>query len=192
MKYIFVLAQIKKCPSVIQWGWLVNSQEALERFIEIKVNGLTKEYMQMKTMEKPGSHYASEVQWGIDFTLHYYDQNSKNKKRTSIIDDSNILHNKFIEPVIKLYLRDGALLAWQNMFSLAPISGYKYLKTITKDTLKFPETSYTEKDIKITQWKGGTHYYAKVGSTEIEHNGEKKFNTYEEANKYAKKFIKET
>ena len=55
--------------------------------------------------------------------------------------------------------------------------------TVYRDKLLFP--NYTKKDIRVSRWGGGQHYYAKVGEIEVKEyiDGEiiMKWNTYEEA-----------
>lgn len=61
---------------------------------------------------------------------------------------------------------------------------YDVLETVESDRMIFPS------DLKITivQWPHGTHWYAKVGSTDVVVDGERKWNTYEYAEKMANKF----
>jgi len=57
--------------------------------------------------------------------------------------------------------------------------------TITNEIVKsvediiFPE--FIEKDIRITKWEGGTHYYVYVGPYNIVYKGTRKWNTEKEA-----------
>jgi hypothetical protein len=58
---------------------------------------------------------------------------------------------------------------------------------IENNKVVFP--TYEKKDIRIKQWEGGTHYYAYVGAFQVEWDGQKKWNTREEAQKYAGYFL---
>ena len=58
---------------------------------------------------------------------------------------------------------------------------------IHKKDLVFPE--FSEKDIRITKFPYGRHYYAYIGMTEVKDGDEIKWNTYEEAYKRAKAYI---
>ena len=49
---------------------------------------------------------------------------------------------------------------------------------------------YTEEDIKIIQWRKGTHYYAKIGREDVEINGAIKWDTWEEAYNKALEYLK--
>lgn len=59
--------------------------------------------------------------------------------------------------------------------------------TVYRDKILFP--NYTEKDIRISKWGGGQHFYAKVGEIEVKEvvDGEiiMKWNTRDEAYKKA-------
>ena len=63
---------------------------------------------------------------------------------------------------------------------------YETLETLESDRMIFPSNH----KISITQWEGGKHWYAKVGNTEVVVDGERKWNTYEYAEKMANKFLK--
>jgi len=55
---------------------------------------------------------------------------------------------------------------------------------------KIAVCKYTEKDINITKFDGGKHYYATIGGAEvIDEWGDKKWNTYEFAEKTSKKYL---
>lgn len=65
----------------------------------------------------------------------------------------------------------------------------KVEKVVTKEDYVFPE--FTDADIKIIQWRGGKHYYAKVGGIDVVWEGEQKWNTRRAAREAAKNFLKE-
>ena len=48
---------------------------------------------------------------------------------------------------------------------------------------------YTDDDIRLTQWTGGSHWYARVGSHEVEVSGETKWATANEAATHAEAFM---
>lgn len=53
-----------------------------------------------------------------------------------------------------------------------------------------PICKYTEKDIKITKFDGGKHYYATIGGIEVvDQWGDKKWNTHDFAERTAKKYL---
>ena len=62
-----------------------------------------------------------------------------------------------------------------------------YTYSQIKDKLIFP--NYKKDNIKISQFPGGTHWYAYVGNIQIKNGNVNKWNSYEEAYEYATKFI---
>lgn len=68
-------------------------------------------------------------------------------------------------------------------FSVKPERIYK------KEGFEFP--SFSREDIRIKQWPGGKHFYAYIGNMEIrDENGNIKWNTREEAERQAEKYVK--
>jgi len=66
--------------------------------------------------------------------------------------------------------------------------GYFYLGK--DDVVEEINFRYTEKDIKVTKFEGGRHWYAKVGAITVEDfEGDKKWNTHKYAYNEAKKFL---
>jgi hypothetical protein len=187
MKYKFVLAQINDVTSVVQWGWLVNNTESLMEFMKLKDKKHVKGYLRAKKADMNKQHPSDMLSSGIHWLFRI---NPPKKERPTVVDDLLHMHDEFMTPVIKVFKEYGELLAWNNLFSFAPTGGYKYLRIITKSILIFPEITYTEKDIRIIQWKGGTHWYAKIGNIDVEINGESKWSTWKEANNNAKKYLK--
>lgn len=54
----------------------------------------------------------------------------------------------------------------------------------------FPK-NYTDEDIKLSKWPGGKHWYAKVGTMDVEVDGQVKWNTQKRAKEMANRFIEE-
>lgn len=68
--------------------------------------------------------------------------------------------------------------------------GMRILKTVQTETFKFPDVLYAESDIRITQFNGGKHFYAKVGDFQVvDKDGDTKWNTRQFAETVAKKFL---
>lgn len=59
----------------------------------------------------------------------------------------------------------------------------EYTQFCRKNKLIFP--NFTEKDIRIEQFKGGTHYYAYIGNMEVKNGDTLRFHSYEEAHNRA-------
>lgn len=61
---------------------------------------------------------------------------------------------------------------------------------LCQDDIIEPHIEYTEKDIKISKWRGGSHYYAKVGHIDVEDEfGNVKWNTEKRAREMAIKYM---
>ena len=66
--------------------------------------------------------------------------------------------------------------------------GGEYSDWMHKPTCKFPE--FDKKQIHVTQFPGGTHYYARIDGIEVRDGDKIKWDTYEEAYEYAMTLIK--
>ena len=62
-----------------------------------------------------------------------------------------------------------------------------YSQFTNRKTFTWPD--FKEKDIKISQFPGGTHWYVRIGEMELRENDEIKWNTYDEAMAAAKRYI---
>lgn len=69
-------------------------------------------------------------------------------------------------------------------------SNATYNQYVIKDKLIFPD--FKSNDIKISQFPGGEHFYAYVGNMQIINGDIRKWDTYEEAYKYAKKYVSDS
>lgn len=59
------------------------------------------------------------------------------------------------------------------------------------DVLAFPHEKYTLDNVRFIMWKGGKHWYAKIGNVDIvDSNGNQKWNTKAEAIQAAKEYLK--
>jgi len=57
----------------------------------------------------------------------------------------------------------------------------------SRDHLIFPDSD----EIRVLQWPGGEHWYAKIGAVDVVIDGEQKWNTFNEADTAAKRFVDE-
>lgn len=60
-------------------------------------------------------------------------------------------------------------------------------ETWERSHMVFPDSD----EIKILQWPQGTHWYAKIGNVDVVIDGEEKWDTYDEADVAAKRFVDE-
>jgi hypothetical protein len=63
---------------------------------------------------------------------------------------------------------------------------YEILESKESDVLRFPDS---EKTVRFMQWPGGRHWYAKYGEEDVKVDGELKWDTKEQAERAAKKWI---
>ena len=89
---------------------------------------------------------------------------------------------KFLLDGKKIYLREvGSYMIDSDSFVIT--------NKIVTDKMVYPE--YTEENIKITKWDGGTHYYAKIGNMDVvDEDGNQKWDTYDEAYQMALEELK--
>jgi len=81
----------------------------------------------------------------------------------------------------------GNIIVLKENNSWFPITDKNRYK-IEKDS---KQEKYTEKDIKISRWEGGRHYYAKVGNIQVKDEFDNiKWSSYDIAYTYALEFLK--
>lgn len=86
----------------------------------------------------------------------------------------------------EIYLSEG-----MTVFMLTP--GFtEIIEDYYSDTLEFPHDKYTLNDVRLIQWDGGKHWYAKLGSIDIvDSEGNQKWNTKAEVEYAVIKYLKE-
>lgn len=92
------------------------------------------------------------------------------------------LENNFVD-----YISRGRIIA------INPVNGVSHftLTSTAEYEILSEKDKYTEADIKLLRWKGGVHWYAKIGYIDVVIDGEQKWNTRWIAEKKAKQFLKE-
>jgi hypothetical protein len=104
-----------------------------------------------------------------------------------MVDDLAHLSDVFSKPKIRMVLEGKKLLINSSGIGFCPFSEkhHKIIEVMKRKDYNFPTHTLTEKDIKITKWEGGRHWYVKVG----QHQLDDKFNTYDYAFDQGKKFL---
>lgn len=93
---------------------------------------------------------------------------------------------KVFQSMMKVLERSGALYVQERGGYFCAGEHMVESDVIEKDNYVYPDT---KADIRIIQWGGGTHYYAKVGRRDVvDAEGNQKWDTEEEARRYAEKF----
>ena len=130
--------------------------------------------------------------------MHNKDGHWKNKRTLPIVMYGEKHHLTIIDAIIQFRL----MVAQQQLeriheegaIYINSSGGYHanatYKHSVIKDKLIFPD--YKNTDIKIEQFPGGPHWYAYIGSMQIKNGNIDKWDSYEKAYEYAKKFISES
>lgn len=192
--YKFALVQRTDIKVKPYWVWMVETNEHFSNFLNHRRDFLTKEYFGAKHAIETFHHFSTGTEYAVNFALDSYDQRNTDplKERKSIIDDSRVLGETFINPIIAMWANRTCPLAVNPTAGFCPMSPslFKILKTKESDVLDMPFELYDETDIKITRWPDGSHYYAKIDSIDVVVKGDVKWNTYDEAEKHAKEYMK--
>ena len=90
--------------------------------------------------------------------------------------------------MVKLMKKTGAIYVQQSGGYFPHSDDLVIHKTLELGGYDFPDV---DRKIKITQWSGGTHFYAKVGYYDVvDADGNQKWDTHEEAERQAEIFAK--
>jgi hypothetical protein len=99
--------------------------------------------------------------------------------RTGEADEKLLMYKMFLHPDMRLQIYDDR---WSEV-----------VDTVEKDVLTYPEEERpTISDVRVIQWKGGEHYYAKIGKLDVlDEFGNQKWSSEEEALDAAEWFIED-
>ena len=134
---------------------------------------------------------------GLEDYLHHDRSHYTNQRTYAIVMYAEKHHLTIIDAIIQFRL----MLAQEQLIKIHEdgaiyinsSGGYHsnsvYKQYVIKKDLIFPQ--YDKSDIKIKQFPGGTHWYAYVGNMQIKNGDIQKWNSYEEAYNYAKKYVSE-
>jgi hypothetical protein len=174
----FIYCRFKIHPKVDkfyeQWFLLLDTKEAFDSFIDKRANSLVRAYFTVK--EKcdkndpwkyaDGSHLCDEDQSLIVNRL------ALDETRKTVVDDCRIL-DTMLEGYSSCFRAWGRIVVSANNSFRDMDESFEIKNTIVKKEIAFPATS--EKDIKVSQWPNGHHWYVTVGN----HVLSEKFITYE-------------
>lgn len=110
------------------------------------------------------------------------DTNCETLVETSIRLENIILNSK-INSIIKF----GHILLRENGSYTIHSDEDEIIEELLLKNLIYP--NYTLDDIRIMQWQGGVHYYAKIGNLDVYIDGKTKWNTHEMARKKAEEYF---
>lgn len=140
-----------------------------------------REYLEAMPQEERFHLMMNDLQ---SFNSMYAAIMSAENNDTTIIDGFRSLNLEMGFQCLKSLERDGVIY-------FNPVGGktfrIDYSQFCRKKELSFPH--FTEQDIRVSSFKGGTHYYARVGNVEVRNGDIIKWDTYEEAYNKAKELI---
>ena len=173
------------------WWLRIETVEQLIEYVEKTSGRFGNSMMNVMSACSNGKeqHYTNQ----LDSYLELLYRNSEK----SLIDTAQSLMFKCAETYFDILSEEGFV----NINKVGGCNGGLYPNSLVvyKDKLIFPD--YQDKDLKIKTWeiedkKSGNfrsgykyHYYAYVGDVQIKDGDKVKWNTYEEAYDFAKRFI---
>lgn len=154
--------------------------------------------------------YKEMGEYGAKSVREYLDIMPSEKRFSLMVNNQKDFNSMY---AAIMYAEENETTILDGFRSLNMLIGYEYLMSLRKDgviylnpvggrtfridytqfcrrkELSFPH--FTENDIRIRQFNGGTHYYAYVGNVEVRDGDTKKWNTYDEAYQRAKELVKD-
>lgn len=183
----FIFCEYKIHPKVLEkyanWFLLVDSNEALNGFLESRSNKLVRSYFDLKMRRnEPGNnvsgHYVGADENLIGLTMEAHPE------RKGIVDDSKILDG-FLWVYVKGFVDKGHIIVSSNVMSWRHMDEtFNILREEQREELVFPQ-EFSEKDIVVKQWPNGKHWYVRVGNYDLKD----KYNTYEEGMSEGRKYL---
>lgn len=170
--------------SHIEWLLAIDDFMVLNEFIEFRSKDVMCDYtiLKDKTIKGRKGHHNSRLQYAMDALF-------ENKPQETLLGDIKLVSDEFLGTYSKIF-KDRGIVYICNNFSIRPITKKEIVNMLSEtecEIVRFPE--YTDKDIKVTKWPGGSHYYARVGGIDVEIDGITKWHTYMSAYNSAKEFI---
>jgi len=194
-KYKFVKINYKGFGD---WGWWLKIESIFQLYDwyfdtkAMRIGGdvldflSSKEFHYLVSNEPPcKNHFRTEY----GQMLLYEAMKEEKVNLSSLIDflSHKIMDGK-IESLAKGYILYVNKVGGYSPVKKGEINKFEEIDFVEKDECIFPE--YIDKDIKIYQWFGAKHWYAKIGDVDVVIDGEQKWNTYDQAKISATKFLK--
>jgi hypothetical protein len=190
----FIYARYKLHPELSQicegWFLLLDTIESFNDFLDKRSNSLVKSYFNLKANASRTEPYryknGDHMNIGDEYTISnlLWLDNS----RKTVMDDCRCM-DKLLSGYQNVFLNYGHVIVNSVNGCRAMDESFEILEERLSNELVFPVTS--EKDIKISKWPNGTHYYAKIGNQDVvDDKGNVKWNTVEQAKKEAVKYLR--
>jgi hypothetical protein len=100
----------------------------------------------------------------------------------------NKVTNDVIEAKLKAILNGDVIYVYETCQWFVKPDSCKIIQTTQNKNLQYPK--YSIDDIRIIKWPNGSHYYAKIGNTDVVFKNIQKWNSAEEAMSAAKRYLK--
>jgi hypothetical protein len=191
----FIYAKHKIHPKIDryhqQWYCLIDNYDSLKEFLELRTKSLVGSYFYIKKVRASGKtcHFSNPQH--VMLETRFLVENIKETKNKSLADDCKIL-DEFTTAYVKFFINYGSFVVSPNWAFRDIDNTFEILDKIESKFFIFPEDKkkLTSKDISVTKWPEGKHWYAKVGShCVINDIGESKWNSYNQAQIEAEKFL---
>lgn len=148
----------------------------------------TERYMS-NTIERGIKDYFERGEYHANTSWRCYTECLAKTRETTYIKASMELEQNVFSGKLKSLDKFGNILLRDSGSYMILTDHYTVIESIYKEEMVYP--NYCETDINITQWKGGKHFYAKIGNLDVVIDDEQKWDTYKEAYNNAKLYLKE-
>lgn len=145
----------------------------------------TKLYMDIHVKEGLEDYFQNNKNHSTTIWRNQIESLSKIKQMT-VLDASTYLQNKVLLSKLKTIHNFGSILLSDRGTYMLLTEHYKIVDEVISHCMVYPYGDYS---IRIIQWNGGKHYYAKVGKFDVvDKYGNQKWNSRFIANEKAEEF----
>ena len=144
-----------------------------------------------KEIEKGVINYFTSKKDKTHFSNRYADTVNKlmTINESNFLVESTSLKNKIIKSKFSMLIKFGKIYLRQIGSYMITNDDYSITQEVITDKLIYPE-DWSNKDINITKYPNGVHYYASIGNVDVVGSGGmKKWNSYDSAMRNAKVFL---
>lgn len=164
------------------WLLVQNEWELMDWFAQ--ANNFAKVWMDLKTNNDSRAHFNTMQAYVMDFKIQ---NNKEGKKSYSNLDLAQMYNEMTLDNKAK-YLKEKGPIFINRAGGFCSVDAFRIKAEMKKDSLIFPDTK--EKEIKISQFPGGTHFYASINAVSISFNGQGKWDSYPEAKAAVDAYLK--
>lgn len=127
----------------------------------------TEKYMTLQISEGMRD-YVSSTQAGVHFSSTWAAGLIKGRAErygTTIVEASTGLEGDILDGKLKALSEEKILLLRESGSYMYLSEGFEVTETQEKENSSYPD--YTERDIKVIRYPGGSHYYAKISVVDV-------------------------